>query len=58
MLFYYRKNSCAGWDDIPAYVMKRCINGYIEPLTHIIDKLFKDVVFPYELKGGSNIQIW
>ena len=26
------KNSCAGWDDIPAYVMKRCINVYIEPL--------------------------
>ena len=26
------KNSCAGWDDIPAYVMKRCINVYyIEP---------------------------
>ena len=32
------KNSCACWDDIPAYVMKRCIHVYIEPLTHIIDK--------------------
>ena len=32
------KNSCAGWDDIPAYVMKRCINVYIEPLTHMIGK--------------------
>ena len=31
------KNSGAGWDDIPAYVMKKCINVYIEPLTHIID---------------------
>ena len=39
------KNSCAGWDDIPAYVMKRCINVYIEPLTHIIDKSMKEGVF-------------
>ena len=29
------KNSCAGWDDIPAYVMKRCINVYMEPLINI-----------------------
>ena len=40
------KNSCAGWDDIPAYVMKRCIHVYIEPLTHIIDKSIKEGVFP------------
>ena len=39
------KNRCAGWDDIPAYVMKRCINVYIEPLTHIIDKSHLKRVF-------------
>ena len=44
------KNSGAGWDDIPAYVMKKCINVYIEPLTHIIDKSMKEGVFPSELK--------
>ena len=42
------KNSCAGMDDNPAYVMKRCINVYIEPLTHIINKSFKEGVFPSE----------
>ena len=29
--------------------MKRCINVYIEPLTHIIDKSIKEGVFPSEL---------
>ena len=40
------KNSC----DIPAYVMKRCINVYIEFLTYIIDKSMKEGVFSSELK--------
>ena len=44
------KNSSAGWDDIPAYVTKKCIKIYIEPLTHVIDKSFKESVFPSELK--------
>ena len=52
------KNSCAGWDDIPAYVMKRCINVYIEPLTHIIDKSMKEGVFPSELKFAKVVPIF
>ena len=44
------KNSSAGWDEIPAYVTKRCIDIYIEPLTHIIDKSFKEGISPSELK--------
>ena len=52
------KNSCAGWDDIPAYVMIRCIHVYIEPLTHIIDKSFKEGVFPSELKLAMVVPIF
>ena len=52
------KNSCAGWDDIPAYVMKRCINVYIEPLTHSIDKSMKEGVFPSELKLAKVVPIF
>ena len=54
----FLKNSCAGWDDIPAYVMKMCIHVYIEPLTHIIDKLFKEGVFPSELKLAKVVPIF
>ena len=52
------KNSSAGWDNIPAYVMKRCINVYIEPLTHIIDKSFKEGVYPPELKLATVVPIF
>ena len=31
------KNSSAGWDHFPAIVAKQCINGYIIPLTHVIN---------------------
>ena len=31
------KNSSPGWDDIPACVAKKCIDHYIDPLTHIIN---------------------
>ena len=37
-------------DDIPAYVMKRCINVYIEP--------FKEGVFPSELKLAKVVPIF
>ena len=31
------KNSSAGWDHFPAIVAKQRINGYITPLTHVIN---------------------
>ena len=41
------KNNSLGWDDIPATIAKKCIEYYINPLTHIINK--RDV-FPSKLK--------
>ena len=29
--------SAAGHDEIPAFIMKRCINEYITPLTYLIN---------------------
>ena len=52
------KNSSVGRDDIPAYVTKRCIEVYIKPLTHIIDKSFKEGVFPSELKLANVVPIF
>ena len=37
--------------------MKRCINVYIESLTHIIDRSMKEGVFPSELKLAKVIPI-
>ena len=44
------KNSSPGWDDIPATIAKKCIEYYINPLTHIINNSIKEGVFPSELK--------
>ena len=44
------KNSSPGWDDIPACVAKKCIDHYIETLTHIINNSIQEGVFPSELK--------
>ena len=44
------KNSSPGWDDIPAVIGKKCIEYYIDPLTHIINNSIKEGVFPSELK--------
>ena len=44
------KNSCPGWDDFPATIAKKCMEYYINPLTHIIDNSIKEGVFPSELK--------
>ena len=42
------KNSSPGWDDIPACVAKKCIDHYIDPLTHIINNSIQEGVFPSE----------
>ena len=52
------KNSIACRDEIPAYVTKMCIDVYIEPLTHSIDKSFKEGVFPSKLKLAKVIPIF
>ena len=34
------KNSSAGWDELPTFVAKKCVYGYIEPLTYLINTSF------------------
>ena len=50
------KNSNA--DEFPALVAKQSIDSYIEPLTCLINRSFKDDVFPYELKLGRVVPIF
>ena len=52
------KNSPAGWDHFPAIVAKKCINGYITPLTHVINLSLTQGVFPSELKLASLVPIY
>ena len=51
------KNSSPGWDDIPTVIAKKCIEYYINPLTHIITNSIKEGVFPSELKLARVVQL-
>ena len=52
-------NSAAGYDEIPASIMKQLIVYYVQPLTLLINKSIAQGKFPDEFKtcqGASNIQ--
>ena len=51
------KNSSAGWDEIPTFVAKTCVNSYLTPLTYLINKSFTDGIFPVELKLARVVPI-
>ena len=52
------KKSSAGWDDLPTFVAKECVNGYIEPLTYLINTSFTEGVFSIELKLARVVPIF
>ena len=52
------KNSSPGYDEIPAMMMKKCVESYIQPLTHLINLSFTMGIFPNELKLAKIIPIY
>ena len=43
-------SSAAGYDEIPASIMKQLGNYYAEPLTHLINQSISQGLFPEEMK--------
>ena len=52
------KSVAAGWDNFPAYLGKKCINGYITPLTYILNQSMTEGVFPDLLKTARVIPLY
>ena len=52
------KNSLSGWDGLSAYIGKQCVEGFIAPLTHIINMSITQGVFPDELKLARVIPVY
>ena len=50
--------SSAGFDKLPASVMKQCIGSYIGPLTFLINPSILQGVFPAELKIARVIPLY
>ena len=51
-------NSSSEYDELPALIMKQCIDSYIEPLTLLINKSIQHGVFPVELKIARIIPLY
>ena len=52
-------NSASGNDELPASILKQCMDSYLEPLTHLINLLISLGIVPDELKIArviNNIQ--
>ena len=54
----YFSNSAAGYDEVPASIMKQFLNYYAEPLTHLINQSILQGVFPEEMKIAKVIPIY
>ena len=51
-------NSAAGYDEMPASIMKQLINNYAEPLTYLINQSISQGIFPEELKLAKVLPIF
>ena len=51
-------NSASGYDELPASIMKQCVDSYIEPLTFLVNQSIQQGVFPAELKIARIIPLY
>ena len=52
------KNGSAGYDEVPACILKQNINIFIKPLTHLINSSIKEDIFPDELNIAKVVPIF
>ena len=51
-------NLSAGYNELPASIMKQCIGIYIDPLTFLINQSISQGVFPAEMQIDRVITIY
>ena len=52
------KNTSPGWDGLPAFVAKQCVNRFITPLTKTINMCITQGVFPNEIKLARVVPVY
>ena len=53
-----QKNNSPGYDELPAYIAKQCIDNYVMPLTYIINMSLMEGIFPSELELTKVVPIF
>ena len=51
-------NSSSGWDGIPTFLVKKCVDSFIEPLTYLVNSSISESIFPSELKLARVVPIF
>ena len=51
-------NSAPGNDEMPASILKQCIETYIDPLTYLVNLSINQGIFPDELKIAKVLPIY
>ena len=52
------KDSSTGWDHLSPFVMKQCVDTYVEHITVLINNSFYHGIFPDELKLARVVPIF
>ena len=52
------RDSAAGWDEIPAKILKRCMQFIVVPITHVCNLSLFNGIFPSELKTAMIVPIF
>ena len=52
------RDSSPGWDHLSPFVMKQCVDAYVEPITVLINNSFYYGIFPGELKLARIVPIF
>ena len=51
-------NSSSGWDENPTFLVKKCVDSFIEPLTYLVNSSISEGIFPSELKLAKLVPIF
>ena len=52
------QNTSGGWDNLPTSIGKKCVNGYLAPLTYILNICIRQGVFHRKLILARVIPIY
>ena len=51
-------NSSAGYDELPPFVAKSCVDGFIEPITYVVNESLRVGICPLELKIAKVVPVF
>ena len=51
-------NSSAGYDELPPFVAKSCVDGFIEPITYMVNESLRVGICPLELKIAKVVPVF